>query len=94
MRYDVDKRPPDNGPGGRLVEGDVLVERNVVVEGRLADEGNEVAADRQQDEDHIDVENERSGTSNSCRQTTLDRYMTVSDLTRTECDAKRSTRGD
>ena len=45
VRGDVDERPEDDGPSGRLVECDVLVERNVVVERRAADERDEVAAD-------------------------------------------------
>lgn len=52
---DVNDRPEDDGPGSRLVEGDILVEGNVVVQRGAPDEGYEVAADGQQDEDDIYV---------------------------------------
>ena len=63
----VDACPEDDGPSGGLVERDVLVERNVVIQRRAADEGDEVTADWQQDEDDIDVQDERSTTSDRCR---------------------------
>lgn len=44
------------------MEGDVLVEGDEVVERRAADHGDEVAADWEQNEDHIDVKHERSRT--------------------------------
>ena len=59
---DVDDREDDDGPGDSLVERDVLVEGDERVEGRAPEERDEVAADGQQDERNIDVEDERSGT--------------------------------
>lgn len=44
-----------DGPGSGFVESDVLVERNDIVERCAAQEGDEVAADRQQNEGHVDV---------------------------------------
>lgn len=50
-------------PCDRFVECDVLVERDDVVQRRLAKERNEVTANGQQNKNHIDVENKcsRSG---------------------------------
>ena len=45
----------DNGPGGGLMERDVLVKRNDLVKGRATKEGDEIAADREKDEDDINV---------------------------------------
>lgn len=56
----------DNGPGDSLVEGDVLVERNEGVERRPTEHGDEVSADGEKDEGDIDVEDEGSGTGDSC----------------------------
>ena len=63
MGDDVNDGPKDNGPGGSLVEGDVLVERNDVVQGRLTQQGDEVPAYREQDKGNVDVENEGSSPS-------------------------------
>lgn len=61
---DVDDSAEDNGPRGRLVESNVLIEGDVVVERGAADKRDEVAADGQQDEDDIDVQDERGRTRN------------------------------
>jgi len=61
----VNNGPEDNGPGGGLVEGDVLVEGNDVVQGRPSQHGDEVPAYREQDEGGIDVKKESSSTSDS-----------------------------
>jgi hypothetical protein len=47
--------PEDDGPASGLVEGDVFVERNEVVKGRATEEGDEVTADREENEDDVDV---------------------------------------
>ena len=62
---DVNDGEDDDGPGDSLVERDVLVERDERVERRPAEEGDEVAADGEQDECDIDVEDERSRTRDS-----------------------------
>jgi hypothetical protein len=59
----VNERPEDDGPGGGLVEGDVLVEGNDVVQGCPAQHGDEVPAYGEQDEGDIDVKNEGGSTS-------------------------------
>ena len=58
----VDKGEDDNGPGSGDVELDVIVEWNDIVQGRLAEEGDEVSADWEKDEDDIEMEDERGGT--------------------------------
>ena len=67
VRSDVHKRAGDDRPCGGLVECDVLVEGNEVVERCAADEGDEVAADGEQDEDDIDVKHKRRRTSDGCQ---------------------------
>lgn len=37
--------PGDNGPCGGFVEGDILIERNDVVQRGPAEQGNEITAD-------------------------------------------------
>ena len=56
----------DDRPCGGLVKGDVLVERNDMVEGCAAEEGDKVAADGEKDEDDVDMEDESSRTSDGC----------------------------
>ena len=58
----VDGRADNDGPGGSLVEGDILVEGDDVVQRCATQNRNEVPADRQEDEDDIDMENECSST--------------------------------
>lgn len=60
----VDDGPEDDGPGGGLVEGDVLVEGDDVVQGCPTQHGDEVPAYGEQDEGGIDVQNEGSSTGN------------------------------
>lgn len=50
--------PKDDRPGGSLVEGDVLVERNDVIQGCLTQQGDEVPANREQDEGDVDMKNQ------------------------------------
>ena len=64
VRDDVDDGEDDDGPGNRLVERDVLVERNERVERGPAEERDEVAANGEQDERNVDVEDESSCTGN------------------------------
>ena len=61
---DVHDRADNDRPGGRLMEGDVLVEGDDIVKGGAAEEGNEVAADGEEDECDVDVEDQRGGTRN------------------------------
>ena len=55
VRDSVNDRPEDDGPGGGLVEGDVLIEGNDVVQGSPAEDGDEVPAYGEQDEGDIDM---------------------------------------
>lgn len=58
VRDDVHDGEEDDGPGDHFVEGDVLVEGDDVVEWGAPEEGDEVPADGEEDEDDIDVEDE------------------------------------
>lgn len=60
----VDQTTSKDSPGRRLVEGDVLVERNDGAKRGAAHYGHEVAADGQQNENDIDVQDQCRGTSN------------------------------
>jgi hypothetical protein len=62
MGDDMDGCTDDDGPCSGFVEGDVLIERDNVIEGGFAKKGDEVAADGKKDEDDIDVENKGGGT--------------------------------
>lgn len=57
--------PKDDRPGGGLVEGDVLVERDNIVQGCPTQEGDKIPAYREQDEGDVDVKNEGSNPSDS-----------------------------
>ena len=52
--------PKDDRPGGSLVEGDILVERDDIVQGRTAQQGDKVPAYGEEDKGHIDMKNEGS----------------------------------
>lgn len=72
---DVDDCADNDGPGGCLVESDVLVKGDDVVQRCSAEEGDEVTADGKQDEDHIYVHDKSGSTGNGWRiiyQLTLD----------------------
>lgn len=60
----VDGREEDDGPGDGFVERDVLVKRDEVVQGGASQEGDEVAADGEEDEDHVDVKDQGRRTGN------------------------------
>jgi hypothetical protein len=62
MGDDMDSGTDDDGPRSGFVEGDVLVERDNVIEGSFTKKGDEVAADGKKDEYDIDVENKGGGT--------------------------------
>lgn len=53
VRGDVDEGEDDR-PGDRFVESNVLVERDGVVERCASEEGDEVAADGEEDEGQVD----------------------------------------
>lgn len=52
----------DNGPCGGNVELDVIIKRNDIVQGRLAEERDEVAANWEKDPNDIEMEDECGGT--------------------------------
>jgi hypothetical protein len=58
----VHRGEDDNRPGGGDVELDVIIERNDIVQGRLAEEGDEVSANWEKNEDDIEMEDECGGT--------------------------------
>lgn len=58
VRDGVDKAEEDDGPCRELVEFDVLVEGDEVVEGGATKDGDEVAADRKEDERDVDVQDQ------------------------------------
>ena len=55
VRCDMHDSAENNRPGGGLMEGDVLVKGNDLVKGCATKEGDEIAADREKDEDNINV---------------------------------------
>lgn len=55
---DMNGRPDDHGPSGGFVESDVLIKGDDEIEGSAAEEGDKVAADREEDKDHVDVKDE------------------------------------
>lgn len=57
--------PEEDGPGGRLVEGDVLVEGDDVVKRCTTQHGDKVAANGKQDEDDINVQDHGGSASDS-----------------------------
>jgi hypothetical protein len=63
--YDVYRREEDDGPGGGDMELDVVIEGDDHIERRLSQQRDKVAAYREQDKDHIDVQYERGRTSKS-----------------------------
>lgn len=60
----MDRGEDDNRPCGCDVEFDVVIERNDIVQGRLAEERDEVSADWEKNEDDIEMEDECGGTGN------------------------------
>lgn len=65
MCDNVHECPDNDGPCCRFVKGDVLVERDEIVERRTTQQGYEVAANRKENEDDINMENECGGSSNN-----------------------------
>ena len=65
VRCDMDKGKECNGPSYCLVEGNVLVEGDDVVQRCATEERDEVTANRQEDEDHVDMEDESGSTSDN-----------------------------
>lgn len=63
---DVDDGADDDGPTGGFVEGYVFVEGDDIVEGSATDEGDEGAADGEEDESDVDMEGESGGTGDGC----------------------------
>ncbi len=55
VRGDVHEAADDDRPSGGLVEGDVLVEGDDVVQGSAAEDGDEVTAHGEEDEDNVDM---------------------------------------
>lgn len=98
VRCDVDDGPKDDRPSDHLMESDVLIEGDNVVERRAPEDGDEVPADGEEDEDHIDVQDERSRTGNHCSSSlehynpTITKRSSFAPLT--ESDTKRRTRSD
>jgi hypothetical protein len=62
----VDDTANNNRPCRRLVEGDVFVEGDDVVQRCPSEERDEVTANREEDEDDVDVQNESGGSGNGC----------------------------
>jgi hypothetical protein len=57
VRYDVYNREEDDGPSSGHMEFDAIVEGDNVIERRLAKKGDKVAANGEEDESDIDMEN-------------------------------------
>ena len=58
----MDHCPDDDRPTCGFVQGEVLVEGDDVVQWCLSEERNEIAADREEDEDDVDMKQERCST--------------------------------
>jgi hypothetical protein len=54
------KSADDHGPGGGLMEGEVLVKGDDVVKRCAMEEGDEIVTDREKDEDNVDMQ-DKSG---------------------------------
>jgi len=67
VRKRVDPGEEKNRPGDQLVEGDVLVELDDPVQGRLAGQRDERSADGEQDEGDVDVEHQGGRSGNHVR---------------------------
>jgi len=63
MGKNVDCRTNNDGPSGSFVESNVLVEWDDVVKGTSTKDGNEVAANGEEDVDDVNVENKGGSTS-------------------------------
>jgi hypothetical protein len=55
VRENMHDSAGDDGPGGGLMEGEGLVKGDDVVERCATEEGYEIAADREKDEDNVDM---------------------------------------
>lgn len=60
----VDDTTGEDGPCGRFMKGKIFVERNDSAQGCPAHDGDEVAADWEQNEDDVDMEDQGRGTRN------------------------------
>jgi hypothetical protein len=63
----VDKTPDEDRPAGSFVQGEIFVERNDGANGRAAQNRDEVAANGEEDEDDVNVQQHGSRTSNNLK---------------------------
>ena len=66
MRGDVNTGANDDGPCSGLVKSNVLVEGDDIIKGCAAEEGDEVAADGEEDEYHINMQYKCGATGDGC----------------------------
>jgi hypothetical protein len=66
MCPDVNGCEEDHRPCRSFVKGEVLVERDNMIEGCTAEEGDKVATDGEKDEDDVDMEDESSRAGDGC----------------------------
>lgn len=66
VRNHVDDSADNDRPGSGFVERNVLVKGDDLVERCATEEGDKVAADGEEDEDNIDVQDKGSGTGDGC----------------------------
>jgi hypothetical protein len=59
VRNDVNNGGGNDGPTSKLVEGYVAIERNDTIERGASKEGYEVAANREENEDYVDMKDKR-----------------------------------
>lgn len=64
MGSDVDESASDNSPSRCFVECDVAVKRNDTIERGTSKKGYEVAANREENEDHVNVKDKRCAPGN------------------------------
>jgi len=65
VRDNVNDGADNDRPGGSLMESDTLVKGDDLVERCATKEGDKIAADGEEDEDDINVEDKGGGTGNS-----------------------------
>lgn len=75
---DVHGCEDDHRPCRGLVKGEVFVERNDMVEGCTAEEGDKVATNGEKNEDDVDMEDESSSTGDGCVYTVIEKRMALS----------------
>lgn len=65
VRHDMDHSARNDGPRSGFMQGDTFVEGNNVIKWGATEQRDEIAADREENEDDVDMKNESSCSSDS-----------------------------